>query len=77
MKERFDKRRANKQSQFLTEVKEKLQKTYSSSIISSDGQIIVIQFSDGIKFEVVPVLKITDRSFCYTDTNNEMSWVLT
>lgn len=76
VKERFDRRCGNIQSQFLSEVKEKLQKSYPSSEISSDGQVIVIKFSDGIKFEVVPVFELTDRLFYYADTNNGGIWKL-
>ncbi|WP_235732174.1 SMODS domain-containing nucleotidyltransferase [Mycoplasmopsis canis] len=58
VKERFDKRIGNIQSQFLTEVKEKIVKKFPRSEISSDGQVIVIDFSDSIKFEVVPCFNV-------------------
>lgn len=74
VKNRFDQRLGNVQSQLLTEVKEKLKKTYSTSKVSADGQVIVINFSDGIKFEVVPVFKIYDDSYFYPDTNAGGSW---
>ena len=52
-----------------------LLKTYSSSKVSADGQVVDIMFSDGIKFEVVPSFRYSDGSgFCYPDTNNEGSW---
>lgn len=74
VKTRFDGRHGNIQSQLLSEVKDKLKKTYSTSKISSDGQVIVIDFSDGIKFEIVPAFKFDDNSYCYPDTNNGGSW---
>ena len=74
VKNRFDQRLGNVQSQLLTEVKEKLKNTYSTSKVSADGQVIVINFSDGIKFEVVPVFKIYDDSYFYPDTNYGGSW---
>ena len=74
VKTRFDGRHGNIQSQLLSEVKDKLKKTYSTSKISSDGQVIVIDFSDGIKFEIVPAFKFDDNSYYYPDTNNGGSW---
>jgi len=74
VKSRFDKRLGNIQSQLLTEVKEKLSKTYSNSRIKSDGQVIIIDFSDNITFEIVPAFKYNDGSFCYPDTNSGGSW---
>ena len=64
----------NGQSSLLQTVKQSLQKTYSSSAISGDGQVVDIDFSDGIKFEVVPAFKYSDGSYCYADTNNGGSW---
>ena len=74
VKTRFDGRHGNIQSQLLSEVKDKLKKTYSTSKISSDGQVIVIDFSDGIKFEIVPAFKFDDNSYYYPDTNDGGSW---
>jgi predicted nucleotidyltransferase len=74
VKERFDKRIGNIQSQLLTEIKDKLSQTYPSSDLSSDGQVIVISFSDGIRYEIVPAFKYSDGRFCYPDTHNDGSW---
>lgn len=74
VKERFDNRRGNIQSQLLTEVKDKLSKTYSLSRVSSDGQVIVISFTDGIRYEIVPAFKYKNGGYCYPDTNNGGSW---
>lgn len=74
VKERFDNRTGNVQSQLLTEIKEKLMKTYFSSKLSSDGQVILIPFSDGIEYEIVPAFKYDDGKFCYPDTHNGGEW---
>lgn len=74
VKERFDKRIGNIQSQLLTEIKDKLSQTYPSSDLSSDGQVIVISFSDGVRYEIVPAFKYSDGRFCYLDTHNDGSW---
>lgn len=58
----------------LQSVKSSLQKTYSSSNVSGDGQVVVIDFSNGIKFEIVPSFKLDDGTYVYPDTHNGGSW---
>lgn len=65
----------NGQSALLQAVRNSLLKTYSTSRVSADGQVVDITFSDGVKFEVVPAFKYSDNSgYCYADTNNGGSW---
>ena len=71
---RFDNYSGNGQSALLQSVRETLLKTYSTSKISGDGQVVDIDFSDGIKFEIVPAFKHSDGSYTYADTNNGGSW---
>ena len=73
--ERYDNYLYNGQSSLLATLRNSLLKTYSSSKVSADGQVVDIMFSDGIKFEVVPAFKYSDGAgFCYPDTNNGGSW---
>lgn len=67
----------NGQSALLKAVKQSLQKTYPTTDIGGDGQVVVIQFTDNIRFEVVPVFEKTDGSFYYPDSNNGGSWKIT
>lgn len=71
---RFDNYSEKGQTALLQSVRESLLKTYSTSKISGDGQVVDIDFSDGIKFEVVPAFKYNDGSYTYADTNNGGSW---
>lgn len=65
----------NGQSALLQALRNSLMKTYVSSSISADGQVVDIDFHDGIKFEVVPAFKHLDNSgYCYPDTNNGGRW---
>ena len=65
----------NGQSALLSSLRNCLQKTYSTSQISADGQVVVISFSDGVIFEIVPAFKYSDSSgYCYPDTNNGGKW---
>ena len=64
----------NGQSALLQDVKESIRKTYSQTDIRADGQVIVVDFSDGICFEVVPCFENSDDSFKHPNSNNGGSW---
>lgn len=72
--EKFNNYSGNGQSALLQEVKGILQKTYSTSHIKADGQVIGINFTDGINFEIVPGFIYNDNSYTFPDTNNGGSW---
>lgn len=74
---KFNNYSGNGQSALLQEVKGVLQKTYSTSYLKGDGQVIGINFSDGINFEIVPAFINEDGSYTYPDTNNGGSWKIT
>jgi predicted nucleotidyltransferase len=74
---KFDNYSNNGQSALLQEVKGVLQKTYSTSHIKGDGQVIGINFTDGINFEIVPAFINDDNSYTYPDTNNGGTWKIT
>ncbi|MCV4600250.1 nucleotidyltransferase, partial [Escherichia coli] len=44
----------NGQSALLQAVKRSIEKTYATTSIRGDGQVILVPFNDGITFEVVP-----------------------
>lgn len=68
----------NGQSALLQAVKTSLQKTYSTSHIGGDGQVVKIRFDDGIEFEIVPCFINKDGiSYTYPDTNSGGSWKIT
>jgi predicted nucleotidyltransferase len=75
--EKFNGYSSNGQSALLQEVKGVLQKTYSTSFIKSDGQVIGINFTDGINFEIVPAFINNSGSFTYPDSNDGGSWKTT
>ena len=65
------------QSALLQAVKNSLIKKYPSTVIGADGQVIVVSFSDGIKFEIVPAFINKDDSYTYPDSNHGGSWKVT
>ena len=75
--ERINNHFRNGQSALLAEVRDSLKKTYPTTHISSDGQIIAIKFKNGINFEIVPCFVKEDGSYTYPDSNNGGSWKTT
>ena len=71
---RYDGYSSNGQSALLQAVKNSLARTYPNSRLGGDGQVVVIDFVDGIRFEVVPAFRHTDGSYTYPDSNRGGSW---
>lgn len=73
----YDKYLGNGQSALLQAVRNSMRKTYSTSDIGGDGQVVVVSFTDGITFEVVPVFANKAGSYTYPDSNGGGSWKTT
>jgi Second Messenger Oligonucleotide or Dinucleotide Synthetase domain len=73
----YDKYTSNGQSALLQSVRNSMQKTYSSSKVGGDGQVVAVNFDDGITFEVVPVFMNKEESYTYPDSNGGGSWKVT
>lgn len=73
----FDAYAGNGQSALIQDVKASLQRTYSTSHCRGDGQVICINFTDGINFEIVPAFENTDNSFTYPDAHDGGKWKTT
>ncbi len=74
LKYTYDHYSGNGQSSFLQTVKNSIARTYWSTNLKADGQIIEVFFSDDMKIEVLPVFKNNDDSFTYADSNSGGSW---
>lgn len=72
--EKYNSYAGNGQSALLQAVKNAIEKTYATTNIRADGQVIVVPFNDGISFEVVPAFVNTDNSFTFPNANNGGSW---
>jgi hypothetical protein len=67
--------KTNGPSGLLQEVRASLLKTYPTSEIAGDGQVVVIAFDDNLKFEILPVFETTDRqSWLHADASGGGSW---
>lgn len=67
----------NGQSALLQSVKASIERTYSTTSIRADGQVIQVPFTDGITFEVVPAFENDDGSFTFPNANDGGSWKTT
>ncbi len=79
---RFDSYGANGQSRLLQAVRSALLDTWPTTGIHADGQVVVANFSDGMKFEVLPAFRQEVSSglyphFRYPDSNQGGRWLTT
>ncbi len=74
---RFNSYASNGQSSMLQEVRTSIRKTYPNSDVSGDGQVVVVEFEDGMKFEGAPGFELTDDRFKCPDSNGGGKWYIT
>lgn len=67
----------NGQSALLQAVKRSVEKTYSTTNLRADGQVIQIPFTDGITFELQPVFTNTAGSYTFPNANDGGRWSTT
>ena len=75
---RYDVQKGNGQSRFLQAVGNVIVSAYPRGNVKADGQVVVIDFTDGIKFEILPAFSNTDYygnvTYTYPDTNMGGNW---
>ena len=74
MYQKYNAYQSNGQSALLQAVKTSVQNTYKTSEISGDGQVVVIQFDDGVRFEILPAFLNTSGGYTFADTHDGGSW---
>ena len=73
----------NGPSRLLQAVKKAIQDTYPRTDVRGDGQVVVVQFSDGMKFEILPAFRKLDiwgewdGTYIYPNTNMGGNWLST
>ena len=73
--QKYDAYASNGQSALISAIKNSIATTYSSSYVRGDGQVVKLDFSDGICFEILPgFINDDSQSFTYPDTNYGGSW---
>lgn len=78
----FQSLKRNSQSRLLQAVKNAVIAKYRTTNISADGQVVVVKFSDGMKFEILPTFQQTNPfngfgGYIYPDTNMGGNWLST
>ena len=75
--ERISQHSGNGQSALLQEVKSSIENTYKS-YVRADGQVVKVDFTDGVSFEIIPCfINKDDISYTYPDTNDGGTWKIT
>ena len=73
----------NGPSRLLQAVKKAILDTYPRSDVHGDGQVVVVNFSDGMKFEILPAFQKLnylgkwDGTYIYPDSNMGGNWLTT
>lgn len=73
----YDDYLGNGQSALLQAVRNSMARTYSTSYVGGDGQIVKVGFKDGITFEVVPVFINKSDTYTHPDANAGGRWKTT
>ena len=72
--EQYNRYQGNGQSALLQAVRASMQKTYPTTSLKGDGQVVIVSFTDGITFEILPVFENKDGSVTFPDSNGGGSW---
>lgn len=75
--QQYDAHYGNGQSALLQAVRTSIKKTYATTNIGADGQVVEVPFTDGITFQVVPAFVNKDESYTFPDANSDGSWKTT
>ncbi len=73
----YDQYLGNGQSALLQAIRASMSKTYSTSSVGGDGQVVKVSFTDGILFEVVPVFINKGGSYTFPNANGGGGWKIT
>ena len=73
----YDGYSGNGQSALLQSVRTAIPKTYPSTSVGADGQVVAVKFTDGLTFEIVPVFMNKASSYTFPDSNNGGAWKTT
>lgn len=80
---RFKSLNGNGPSRLLQTVKDAILETYPNTSVKGDGQVVVINFSDGMKFEILPAFQnvnswgMWDGTYLYPDSHMGGNWMTT
>ena len=73
----FNTIKGNSQSRLLQAVRQNILSLYPRSDVIADGQVVIIEFSDNIKFEILPAFENYEGNYRYPDSNMGGRWLST
>jgi len=71
---RHDSYKGNGQSRLLQAVRNAILTSYPKTAVNADGQIVKVEFADGMIFEVLPAFMTWGGTYKYPDTNMGGNW---
>ena len=74
VKNQFDEHNGNGTSHLLQTIKNHISETYPKTYKKGDRQVVVVEFSDGMKFEVLPGFDQGEGAYLHPDTHDGGSW---
>lgn len=72
--QQYKKHVGNGQSHLLQDLKDDISGTYPKTYKKGDGQVVVIEFTDAMKFEVLPGFDQGEGAYLHPDTHDGGSW---
>lgn len=72
--QKYDSYQGNGQSALIQALRDSVKNTYATSHVKGDGQVVVIEFDDRVRFELLPCFENDDGSFTYPDSHNGGRW---
>lgn len=72
---KYDSCSGNGQYTLLRAIEDSLKKVYKIARIGCEGQVVIIDFKDGVIFKVIPTFKIDNTTSVYPDTHDSGKWV--
>ncbi|WP_128912269.1 SMODS domain-containing nucleotidyltransferase [Granulicella sibirica] len=72
--QQFNNHQGNGQSALLQAVRASMQKTYGTTSLKADGQVVVVSFTDGITFEILPGFVNASDTVTFPDSNDGGTW---
>jgi hypothetical protein len=72
--QQYNVHQGNGQSALLQAVRNSMRNTYSSTALKGDGQVVIVNFTDGVTFEVLPGFLNNSNTVTFPDSNDGGSW---
>lgn len=72
--QQYDNHAGDGQSALLQRMRTAIMRTYPNSVVIGDGQVVVVNFTDGIRVEVLGAFQNVNNAYTFPDSNNGGTW---